>query len=109
MRKKHFLGLSFIIALLFSCSFPASAQIPVIFQQGFGGYEGTHDTFYQTGDPGAIHGAEDDWEWDNSDAGGSNYGFIYYTNNKLAYSRRNSTSKFIYNIIFINTIYDIIW
>ncbi|HXK92118.1 MAG TPA: DNRLRE domain-containing protein [bacterium] len=60
--------------------FTAHAQVPIIFQQGLGGYTGTHDTFFQTGNPGAIHGTETAWEWDSSDAGGMNFGFIRFDN-----------------------------
>jgi len=57
---------------------PVNAQVPILFQQGVNGYEGTHDTFYQTGAPDSVHGADDWWEWDNSDAGGENFGVIRF-------------------------------
>jgi LRR adjacent protein len=48
------------------------------FQQGVNGYEGTYDTFFQTGVPDAVHGFDETWEWDDSDADGVNYGFIRF-------------------------------
>lgn len=54
------------------------SQIPVVFQQGLGGYEGTHDTFFMTGDPVAINYEQDEWEWDGEDAGGFNFGFLRF-------------------------------
>ncbi len=48
------------------------------FQQEVNGYEGTYDTFFQTGVPDAVHGFDETWEWDDSDANGVNYGFIRF-------------------------------
>lgn len=56
------------------------SQIPIIFQQGLGGYDGTHDTFFMTGDPLAINFELDEWEWDGDDAGGFNFGFLRFDN-----------------------------
>lgn len=56
----------------------SQAQTIFVFQQGVNGYEGTVDTFIQTGDPFAVHGDEEEWEWDLSDAGGANFGFLRF-------------------------------
>lgn len=64
--------------LVLFLGFAAHAQVPITFQQGLGGYTGTHDTFYQTGDPAAMNGADTAWEWDSSDAGGMNFGCIRF-------------------------------
>jgi len=71
---------SFAFALLVSSLLlsTANAQVPIKFQQGVGGYEGTYDTTFQTGDPSNIWGDMTEWEWDGSDAGGLNFGVIRF-------------------------------
>lgn len=56
------------------------AQVPYVFQQGVGGYSGTRDTYFQTGNPSAVRGADTEWEWDGEDAGGINFGLITFDN-----------------------------
>lgn len=67
--------------LLFAIPLAVSTQVErtLIFQQGFNGYEGTEDTFVQSGNPDQNNNAEnnsagpaDEIEWDGSDAGGRN-------------------------------------
>jgi hypothetical protein len=66
------------LVLIVTWSVSTQAQIIFVFQQGLNGYEGTADTFVQTGDPFAVHGDETEWEWDGSDAGGANFGFLRF-------------------------------
>lgn len=56
------------------------AQVPIEFQQGLGGYDGTSDTSYQTGDPLDIWGDLAEFEWDGSDEGGFNFGMLRFDN-----------------------------
>lgn len=55
-----------------------NAQITFEFQQGVRGYNGTFDTYFQSGRPEQSHGGKREWEWDGSDAGGINYGALYF-------------------------------
>ncbi|MDP8245310.1 MAG: Ig-like domain-containing protein [Candidatus Hinthialibacter antarcticus] len=64
------------LAVLFAGG--VQAQVPIVFQDGLGGYDGTHDTFFMTGDPVAINFELEEWEWDGSDAGGFNFGFLRF-------------------------------
>lgn len=50
-----------------------------IFEDGLNGYNGTVDTFLETGDgAGDINGGNDVFEWDGSDGGGSNFGLLRF-------------------------------
>lgn len=69
-----------IIVCCIASAIPANAQVPIVFQQGLGGYDGVHDTFYMTGNPIAINGDSTEWEWDGEDAGGLNFGMIRFDN-----------------------------
>lgn len=73
---------SFIASSLFVLALHPSAfsQITITFQQGVNGYNGTSDTYFQSGDPLQIRGAEQEWEWDGSDAGGKNFGALRFDN-----------------------------
>ena len=64
--------------VVFALGMPAHAQGIYEFQQWVNGYEGCFDTFFQTGSPSGFHGYDSVWEWDDSDAGGVNYGFIRF-------------------------------
>ena len=79
MMKMFKLNWSMIVlglAVVFGSS--VQSQVPIVFQDGLGGYDGTHDTFFMTGDPVAINYELDEWEWDGSDAGGFNFGFLRF-------------------------------
>lgn len=70
----------YILGLMISGSFPfvATAQITFEFQQGVNGYEGTSDTYFQSGNPERVRGSAQEWEWDGSDANGSNFGALRF-------------------------------
>lgn len=80
MSTKSIVAAIIVFSLALCFMSDSNAQVPIVFQQGLGGYDGVHDTYYQTGDPIAIHGAETEWEWDGSDAGGFNFGMIRFDN-----------------------------
>ena len=66
------------VCLILACTSPALAQVALVFQQGVGGYAGTHDTTLQSGDVGNVLGTAGEWEWDGEDAGGINIGLLRF-------------------------------